>query len=366
MTAAPELLRGLVIKQEANFYSVATADQVYLCTLRANFRKAGQQIKVGDRVHLEHTDEERPVIVEIESRRTELKKPPVANVDQVLIVMSCLQPDFNAMLVDRFLLRVAYEGFQPLLCISKADLLDEELEEWLCEEYDGFPLCFVSAETRRGLAELRQLLAGKVSVLAGASGVGKSSLINLLNPDCQLATGEVNQKMGLGKHTTRHVSLHRIDFVTPEGQNEVGWLADSPGFSNLRLPPVDRAELAAYYPEFRPWLGDCSFKDCLHDHEEGCQVKEQIDTDSERYYNYLRLLEEVRELYKQRRDSSSKTEALTKRAVGKNRHDQVLKLGTEGRVRSRRTQKQVIEQVGNWTELDEETLEDLNPDEWRI
>lgn len=355
--------KGLVIKKEANFYTVVIGDQVHLCTRRANFRKAGYKIKVGDQVRLSHSEDERPVIDECYPRKRELKKPPVANVDQVVIVMSCLQPDFNAILVDRFILLVSYEGFQPVLCISKADLIDQDLEEWLREEYSVFPLHFISMESGQGLPELAKQLAGKVSVLAGASGVGKSSLINALNPGSHLITGEVNQKMGTGKHTTRHVSLHRVGV-----EGHYGWLADSPGFSNLTLPPVNRAELATFYPEFVPWLGQCAYKDCLHEHEhaEDCAVKGNIDTDSERYFNYLRLLDEVKLMYKARRDSSSKEESLTKRAVGKNSQDEVLKLGTEGRARSRRRQRQLIEQVGSWSELDEEGLEALNPDEWRI
>lgn len=355
------MTQGLVIKQEANFYSVARDGELYLCTVRANLKKAGRQIKVGDRVQLDCLDEERPVITDMLPRRSELSKPPVANVDQVLVVMSCLQPEFNAMLVDRFLLAIAYEKIQPVLVISKADLCDEELLEWICEEYASFPLHVVSTESEEGLDELKAQLVDRVSLLAGASGVGKSSLINVLNPEIDLATGDVNQKLGTGKHTTRHVSLHRL-----EHDGQTGWLADSPGFSNLHLPPVDRSELATFYPEFVPYLGQCGFADCLHDHEDDCAIKAQTDIESERYYNYLRLLEEVRELYVQRRDSSSKSESLTKRAVGKNRRERVLKLGTEGRARSRRTQRQMIEQVGNWSDFDESDLEDLNPDEWRI
>jgi len=353
--------QGLVIKQEANFYSVVVADQVYLCSMRANLKKAGESIRVGDQVYLDATDAERPVIAEILPRRTLLKKPAVANVDQVLIIMSCLQPDFNPMLVDRLLLAVKWEGLQPVLCVSKADLMDTELEDWLREEYAAFPLLIVSAETAQGLENLQAQLFNHVSVLAGASGVGKSSLINRLNADVHLATGEVNQKIGSGKHTTRHVSLHRI-----QAQDQSGWVADSPGFSALQLPPIEPADLGAYYPEFAPWLGQCEYANCLHSHESGCEIQAQLDTDSERYYNYLRLLDELQELYRQRRDSSGKTETLTKRAVGKNTRDQVLKLGTEGRARSRRTQRQIIEQLGNWTELNEELIEELNPDEWRI
>lgn len=351
---------GRVIKQEANFYSVALNEQVLLCTMRANLKKAGESIRVGDKVLLDCLQDERPVITEILPRSSELDKPAVANVDQVVVVMSCLQPDFNPMLVDRLLLAIAYEKLQPILCISKADLLDEDLLDWIAEEYAAFPLFFISALEDEGLEELREQLLGHVSVLAGASGTGKSSLLNALNPEIQLVTGDVNQKMGTGKHTTRHVSLHKI-----EAGGRVGWLADSPGFSALELPPLERPELAQYYPEFLPWLSQCGFADCLHQHEENCGIKANFDTDSERYYNYLRLLEEVRERYLQRRDSASK-EGLTKRAVGKNNQEKVIKLGTEGRARSRRTQKQMIEQIGNWTELDEDTLEELNPDEWRI
>ncbi len=352
---------ALVIKQEANFFSVAYQEQLYLCTVRANLRKSGRGIKVGDRVVLDHLEAERPVIKELLPRSTDLDKPAVANVDQVLIVMSCLEPDFNAMLIDRLVLSIQYEKMMPVLCVSKADLIDDDLEAWIREEYSIFPLQFFSVESGRGLDQLREQLMERVSVLAGASGVGKSSLINCLDPEIDLSTGEVNQKMGTGKHTTRHVSLHRLQW----GERS-GWIADSPGFSALQLPPVNRAALADYYPEFQPWVAECGFKDCLHQHEVDCAVQANIDTDSERYYNYLRLLEEVKDRYFQRRDSSTKKESLTKRAVGKNITDQLIKLGTEGRVRSRRTQRQMLEQIGNWSEVDDETIEAMNPDEWRI
>ncbi|PKL76734.1 MAG: ribosome small subunit-dependent GTPase A [Candidatus Melainabacteria bacterium HGW-Melainabacteria-1] len=351
---------GLVIKQEANFYSVSIADQVYLCSMRANLKKAGEIIKVGDRVRLEELEAERPVIAEIYPRTTELHKPAVANVNQVLIVMSCLQPDFNFLLVDRLLLAIKYEGLDPVLCISKADLMDAELEEYLTEEYAAFEPLIVSVATGAGLDALRQRLVGKVSVLAGASGTGKSSMINQLNPEIHLQVGEVNQ-LGIGKHTTRHVSLHRVDHA-----DGIGWVADSPGFNNLGIPPIDPQELCGYYPEFEPFLGgQCFFGDCLHRFENGCAVKDSVDTESERFYNYLRLLTEAEEGFRERTDAG-KTEGLTKRAVGKNQRDQVLKLGTVGRARSRRVHRQIIEQVGNWSDIDEESLEELAPDEWRI
>jgi ribosome biogenesis GTPase / thiamine phosphate phosphatase len=354
------VIEGLVIKAEANFYSVASGDKIALCTLRANIKKAGETVRVGDRVQLDNGEDERPVIVAFEPRRNELQRPAMANIDQVLLIMSCLQPDFNANLIDRLILSVKWEGLDPVICVSKTDLADEEIEEWLKEEYSAFPLFFFSSATGRGLAELQAKLMGKVSVLAGPSGVGKSSLINRLNPDCLLSTGEVNQKLGTGKHTTRHVSLHPVHW-----QNQTGWIADSPGFSACDLPPLEVSDLANYYPEYRPYLGKCGFNDCLHREEEDCAIKEHLDTDSERYYNYLRLLQEVEERFRQRQDSR-KAEDLTKKAVGKNLQNQVLKLGTVGRVRSRRTQKQALEQVGNWAELDQESLEELTPEEWRI
>ena len=345
---------GLVIKAEANFYSVAVAESVYLCTMRANLRKAGLTIKVGDRVLLEALEDERPVEAELLPRRNELPKPAIANIDQVLIVMSALQPEFNAMLVDRLLLSVTHQGLTPVVCISKADLMDEELREWLLAEYAPFdPIC-LSAHTGEGLAQLQARLMGKVSVLSGASGVGKSSVINRLNPDFHLSVGEVNQKIGLGKHTTRHVSLHPISW-----QGQTGWVADSPGFSVCELPPIEPVALADFYPEFRDHLGQCAFGDCLHrEGEDTCAIIDSIDTESERYYNYLRLLAEIEERTKERRATTSKIEVGTKKAVGKNRHEQILRLDTAARATSRRTLNQDLERLVNLAELDPEALED--------
>jgi ribosome biogenesis GTPase len=350
---------GLVIKSEANFYSVALDDQVYLCSMRATLKKAGELIRVGDRVVLEEIEAERPVIATILKRSSELQKPAIANVDQVLVFMSCLHPDFNFLLVDRLILEILYEGLTPILCISKADLMDDDLEEYLADEYSAFKVHFVSVETDRGIDELAAQLADRVTVLAGTSGVGKSSLINRLNSEIQLQVGDVNQQ-GNGKHTTRHVSLHRIGL----GEHS-GWLADSPGFNNMKLPPIDPGDLGTYYPEFQPYLGQCAFNNCVHWYEEDCAVKENVDTESERYYNYLRIFDEASEGFRERTDGG-KQEGLTKRAVGKNSRDQVLKLGTVGRARNRRVHHQMIEQISNWTEINDEDLEALSPDEWRI
>lgn len=353
---------GLVIKAEANFYNVVADGQEYLCTMRANLKKAGQLIKVGDQVRLTELEQERPAIEDILPRRNALEKPAIANVDQVLLMMSCHQPEFNFILVDRLLLNILYEGLTPLICISKSDLLDPEVREILEDEYQGFSVFFLSTETSEGFSELTESLAGKVSVLAGASGVGKSTLVNHLNPDCDLHTGEVNQKLGTGKHTTRHVSLHRIPT-----SGEPGWIADSPGFSVVHIPPLDRPELAEFYPEFKPHIPNCGFKDCLHRDESNCALTPHISEESIRYENYLKLLEEVELAYRQRTyGESGKTETRTKKAVGKNQKQQMLKLGTAGRVRSRRTQNQSFEQVNQWTDLDLEALEELDMDEWRI
>lgn len=360
MNSNSNIIKGRVLKIEANFYSVAWDRKVTLCSLRANLRKAGQVIKVGDEVRLENTHLDRPVIVAFENRRNELDRPAIANVDQVLLVMSCLQPDFNTNLMDRLILAVKWAKLTPVVCISKSDLITKELKSWLSTEYAAFPLYFFSSLSGQGLNEIRSMLMNKVSVLAGPSGAGKSSLINSLNPNCRLTTCEVNQKLGTGKHITRHVSMHPIYW-----QEQTGWIADSPGFNTCTLPPLEPAQLASFYPEFSPWLGKCAFSNCLHRKEQNCAVKTFVNTHSERYYNYLRLLEEVETCYKQRQ-TTPKMEELTKNAIGKNIKNQVLKLGTAGRARSRRTQKQALEQINHWVELDPEAMEDLGSDEWRI
>ncbi|AVX20325.1 MAG: ribosome small subunit-dependent GTPase A [Bacillota bacterium] len=280
---------GIVLKGIGGYYYVRVGDTVYECRLRGKFRKLQQTALVGDEVKITSLNREQGVIEEILPRRNALIRPPIANVDQALLVFAAANPDPNRLLIDRLLVQVSAEGIHPLLVINKGDL-DPEGAQRLTALYRaaGFTTLITSAVTGQGLPELKQHLATRVSVICGPSGAGKSSLINALAPGLSLKTGEVSDKIGRGRHTTRHVELLTV------GE---GWLADTPGFSSLSLHNVNSKELAHFYPDFLPYM-QCRFPGCMHRAEPDCGVRlavEQGLIDQTRYHNYLELLEEVLE-----------------------------------------------------------------------
>jgi ribosome biogenesis GTPase len=221
-------------------------------------------------------------------RRNYLPRPSIANVDQAILVFARQTPDPDYNLLDRLLVQIARAGIDLLLVFTKIDLI-KDLNDKNIEYYRqiGYRVVNVSNKTGEGLKELPDYLTGKISVLAGPSGVGKSSLLNSLEPGRKLKTGLVSDKIGRGKHTTRHVELLPV---------AGGLVADTPGFSSLYLPEMKREELQNYFPEFDQYKGDCKFKSCLHDKEPACAVKEALE-DSKilptRYEHYLQFLQEV-------------------------------------------------------------------------
>jgi ribosome biogenesis GTPase / thiamine phosphate phosphatase len=292
-THDPIPLTGTVVAVQANFYrvqlqlneSVPTGVTDLLCTRRARLKKLGQQVMVGDHVLVEEPDwmGQRAAISEVFPRRSELERPPIANADQALLVFSIADPVIDAYQLSRFLVALEGTGLQIVPCFNKADLASaQEQQQWRDRlQLWGYAACAISVHTGEGLAQLQEVLQHKITVLAGPSGVGKSSLINALAPDLALRVGAISEHWRRGKHTTRHVEL----FGLPEG----GLLADTPGFSQPTLNYLPE-QLIHYFPEGRDLLnsGSCQFKDCLHRNEPGCAVQ----GDWERYPNYLEFLEE--------------------------------------------------------------------------
>ncbi|MDQ0285773.1 ribosome biogenesis GTPase [Desulfofundulus luciae] len=286
------LREGTVVKAYGGHYYVASGEEIHDCVLRGRFRREKKQVLVGDRVTFRLLPQGQGVIEEVHPRRTTLVRPPVANVDRALIVFAMKDPDPNTFLLDRFLIQAEHAGVGPAICFNKVDL-GEDLSRDMIGAYRraGYPVVCTSVLDGSGLDELRALLQGHITVLAGPSGVGKSSLLNAMVPGLNLKTGEISRKLGRGRHTTRHVEL----LCLPGG----GLVADTPGFSSLYLPEMKREELGEFYPEFVARRDDCRFTGCLHFQEPDCAVKRAVEKgeiSAFRYENYLQLLQEVMEL----------------------------------------------------------------------
>ncbi|MEW6065933.1 GTPase A [Desulforamulus profundi] len=285
------MFEGVLIRAYGGFYYVKKGDEIWECTLRGKFRLGkGSAALVGDRVRVTPVRGNTGRIDEVLPRKTELFRPPVANIDQAVIVFAVQNPEPNLPLLDRFLVLAENAGVSPVVCLNKADLMSGRREhEWLrLYRKIGYPTVVTSTKTGDGIDELRQLLVGKTSVFAGPSGVGKSSLLNAVQPGLELKTGEISSKLKRGKHTTRHVELLPLAAG--------GFVVDSPGFSSLDLPEMEREELGYYFPEFAGFTADCKFNGCLHHHEPHCAVKKAVErgfVDKERYQNYLTFLDEV-------------------------------------------------------------------------
>lgn len=288
-------MRGKIIKGIAGFYYVHGEDGiVYECKAKGIFRKDNQKPLVGDDVEIQilNRQEKEGNLEKILPRRNALIRPAVANVDQAFVIFALEDPRPNFLLLDRFLIMMEQADIPAVICFNKKDLAEEEEVRSLSSIYRecGYPVILSSAKEREGLAEIRSTLEGKTTVVAGPSGVGKSSLTNLLQAHVKMETGEISRKLKRGRHTTRHSQ------VIPVGENT--YLMDTPGFSSLYLTDMEQQELKNYFREFRKYEEGCRFQGCLHIHEPDCEVKralEQGEISRLRYENYLSLYEELKE-----------------------------------------------------------------------
>lgn len=281
--------KGIIIKGYSGFYYVEYEGQVYECSLRGKNRLKDDKFLPGDRVLFTIIDGTKGVIEEVLPRKNQLIRPPIANMDQVIIVKAIKTPPPDLWLIDRLTILALWNNIEPIICLNKGDL-KENTGENIKEIYQGsFRVIVTSTKTGMGIDELKNILKGKISVLAGPSGVGKSSLLNALDPNLQLKVGEISYKSKRGKHTTRHVELIPLEFG--------GLVADTPGFSTLNLPSdLKREELSSLFPDFYPYAHNCKFSTCLHKNEPQCCVKagvEMGEINSKRYNNYLTFLEEI-------------------------------------------------------------------------
>lgn len=284
-------LRGRIIKSLAGFYYVESDGVVYQTRARGNFRKKGQTPYVGDFVDFSAEDHSEGYILAIHDRKNSLVRPPIVNIDQAVVIMSAKEPDFNANLLDRFLVLLEHKDIEPIVYISKMDLLTNPDDiAAIQKQYQeiGYHFC-------TSLEELLPLLTDKVTVFMGQTGVGKSTLLNRIAPELKLETGEISDSLGRGRHTTRAVSFYNVNG---------GKIADTPGFSSLDYEITNVEDLNKAFPELRHLSRSCKFRSCTHTHEPSCAVKDALEAGElweSRYDNYLQFLSEIenrRETYK--------------------------------------------------------------------
>ena len=288
-------MQGKIIKGIAGFYYVNVVESgVYECKAKGVFRKEKIKPLVGDNVRIEILDEENQTgnIVEIFPRKNELIRPAVANIDQALVVFAVTKPTPHFNLLDRFLVMMERKEIPVVLCFNKKDIATspEIAELEAIYEKCGYPIVFTSALEQENIEEIRRLLLKKTTAIAGPSGVGKSSLINLLQNQVQMETGTISRKIERGKHTTRHSELIAVDADS--------YIMDTPGFSSLYVNDFEKEELKYYFREFASYEGQCRFQGCDHVHEPGCAVKEALEEGKihpVRYKNYLEMYTELKE-----------------------------------------------------------------------
>lgn len=288
-------MQGKIMKGIAGFYYVHVEGYgVYECKAKGIFRKEGVKPLVGDNVELDVLDEAEKLgnIRQILPRKSALLRPAVANVDQALVLFAIVKPNPNFNLLDRFLIHMERQQLPTVICFNKEDIASEREKEALHKSYEtcGYQVLFISVLENRGVEQVKMILEGKTTTLAGPSGVGKSSLINRLAPHISMETGEISEKIERGRHTTRHSE------IIPLGRET--YIMDTPGFTSLDMPDITKEELGGYYPEFREYEPFCKFRGCAHLSEPSCGVKEAVEAGKisrVRYENYKMLYRELQE-----------------------------------------------------------------------
>ena len=292
--------KGRIVKGIAGFYYIETDDtNIYECKAKGIFRKDNIKPLVGDMVSIDIIDEDKKLgnIIEILPRKNSLIRPPVANVDQAVILFAIVKPDPNYNLLDRFLIMMRQQNLPVIICFNKQDIASKEEQQELYDAYEkcGYKVLFISVKEEKGLDELKELLKGKTTTLAGPSGVGKSSLLNKLVPDAQMQIGELSRKIERGKNTTRHSELFYVKELS-KGDTQT-FIMDTPGFTSLGMFDVTTDSLMNYYPEFEDYEPECRFGGCSHIAEPDCGVKRAVEGGKiakVRYDNYKILYEELK------------------------------------------------------------------------
>lgn len=286
------LKNGIILKGIGGFYYIEADGEIFECKARGVFRKEGITPLVGDSVVISVEENGKNSIEKILERRNFFNRPPIANVDNLVIVASTCEPGPNALIIDRLTAIAYYKDVRPIVVFTKVDLKrDGELID--IYSHTGIPTFAVCPKDKESIEMLKAELEGSVSVFTGNSGVGKSTLLNCISPEFELQTGEISKKLGRGRHTTRHVELFKIGN---------GYIADTPGFSSLDFDTNDiivKDELASCFPEFSEYLGSCKFTSCLHINDKGCEVVKAVNSgkiSKSRHESYVALCNEVKNI----------------------------------------------------------------------
>ena len=342
-------MEATILRSHAGGYLVyqSELDQEFMCTARGRLKKERVTILAGDRVELEDINPEsgKAHISICLERKNVLSRPPLANVDQVIIMQAIHQPEWHPLWCDRYLVHFQLElpDASFVLCFNKCDLANKEDIDILRQTYEslGYQLAIVSAYTTAGLDELQNKLAGKFSIFAGPSGVGKSTLLNVLKPGLKLKTGIMENEYGVGRHTTTATEIYRLS----NGEAANTWIADTPGFGLSELTHSHPEKIAPLFPEIRELATECKYADCLHIVEQECNVLANLGKiNKERYRSYMALIEEAKEKQKIEQGRSIRLEDKVKLVGGKNETaKKIPRLQQQYRTASRRQEKQKMD-----------------------
>jgi ribosome biogenesis GTPase len=289
-----DMPEGKIIKALSGFYYVVNESGITQCRARGVFRKNKVNPLVGDEVVFQAENEHEGYIMEVLERKNDLVRPPIANVDQAILVFSAVQPDFNPILLDRFLVLIESKHILPIICISKIDMVDEKTRpriEQFANDYRqiGYDVLLTSTDDQQTIDMLKPYFKDKLTVFAGQSGVGKSSILNVLRPDLDIKTDEISSHLGRGKHTTRHVELIEIG---------TGLVADTPGFSSLEFSELKLTDISSCFPEMKRLQQDCKYRGCTHISEPKCAVKAGLKEGTildYRYEHYIEFFQEIKD-----------------------------------------------------------------------
>lgn len=284
-------MEGIVVKGIAGFYYVKVENQVYQCKARGIFKKDGIKVAVGDIVKIQLNEGSDALITEIKKRRNAFIRPPIVNVDCFAVVFAATNPEPNFAIIDKFLVMAEKSNTDIIICVNKVDLIEKNKIDKIKSIYENiYPIVFLSAKTGESIEKLKELLEGKKCALAGPSGVGKSTILNALEPKVAVETGEISEKTKRGKHTTRHVEIFNTAFGA--------MIFDTPGFTSFEILEADEEELAHLYPEMQEYLGQCKYDNCRHIKEPDCSVRKAVSEgkiSKSRYNSYVEQIKEIRE-----------------------------------------------------------------------